>query len=67
MTISLRDLVTNPATGRLSTSDTIVFLAFLVSSFVLVWITVTRPETPGELYLSGRMGGTEPGIKTHVH
>ncbi len=28
MTISLRDLVTNPATGRLSTSDTIVFLAF---------------------------------------
>ncbi|HHA1743088.1 TPA: DUF2644 domain-containing protein [Enterobacter roggenkampii] len=52
MTISLRDLVTNPATGRLSTSDTIVFLAFLVSSFVLVWLTVTRPETPGELYLT---------------
>ncbi|CAM7521392.1 DUF2644 domain-containing protein [Citrobacter freundii] len=52
MTISLRDLVTNPATGRLSTSDTIVFLAFLVSSFVLVWLTVTRPEAPGELYLA---------------
>ncbi|WP_233443781.1 hypothetical protein [Enterobacter asburiae] len=42
-----------PATGRLSTSDTIVFFwAFLVSSFVLVWLTVTRPETPGELYLT---------------
>lgn len=34
-------LITNPSTGRLSTSDTTLFGAFLVSSFVLVWSTVT--------------------------
>lgn len=37
----IRDLVSNPVTGRLSTSDTTLFGAFLVSSFVLVWVTVT--------------------------
>ncbi|HDT2145338.1 DUF2644 domain-containing protein [Kosakonia sacchari] len=48
----VRDLITNPSSGRLSTSDTIVLGAFLVSSFVLIWLTVTRPEVPGELYLT---------------
>lgn len=52
MKMSLRDLITNPSSGRLSTSDTIVFLAFLVSSFVLLWLTVTRTESPVELYLA---------------
>jgi hypothetical protein len=28
------------------------FSGLSVSSFVLVWLTVTRPETPGELYLT---------------
>lgn len=37
----LGELVTNPGTGRLSTSDTMVLGAFLVASFVLVWVTVT--------------------------
>ena len=46
------DLVSNPASGRLSTSDTIVFLAFLVSSFVLVWVTVTSRDMPGELFFA---------------
>ena len=50
--MKLRDLIINPSSGRLSTSDTIVFGAFLVSSFVLVWLTVTRPDVPGELYLT---------------
>ncbi|WP_080950011.1 DUF2644 domain-containing protein [Citrobacter amalonaticus] len=48
----VRDLITNPSSGRLSTSDTIVIGAFLVSSFVLIWLTVTRPDVPGELYLT---------------
>lgn len=52
MKMSLRDLITNPSSGRLSTSDTIVLLAFLVSSFVLLWLTVTRTESPVELYLA---------------
>ncbi|SEL25051.1 Protein of unknown function [Kosakonia sacchari] len=52
MKMSLRDLITNPSSGRLSTSDTIVFLAFVVSSFVLLWLTVTRTESPVELYLA---------------
>ncbi|STU58667.1 Uncharacterised protein [Klebsiella pneumoniae subsp. ozaenae] len=37
----LGELITNPATGRLSTSDTMVLGAFLVASFVIVWVTVT--------------------------
>lgn len=49
---SLRELISNPSSGRLSTSDTIVLGAFLVSSFVLVWATVTREEVPGELFLT---------------
>lgn len=39
--MSLRELITNPASGRLSTSDTTLFGAFLVSSFVLLWVTVS--------------------------
>ncbi|MCX9038842.1 DUF2644 domain-containing protein [Citrobacter portucalensis] len=49
---SLRDLISNPASGRLSTSDSIVLGAFLVSSFVLIWTTVTRADVPGELFLT---------------
>lgn len=49
---SLRELVSNPASGRLSTSDTIVLGAFLVSSFVLVWVTIRYEDIPGELYLT---------------
>lgn len=49
---SLRDLISNPASGRLSTSDSIVLGAFLVSSFVLVWVTVKSTIPPGELYLA---------------
>lgn len=47
---SLNDLITNPGSGRLSTSDTIVLGAFIISSFVLVWVTVTRADIPTELY-----------------
>ncbi|MGK3122893.1 DUF2644 domain-containing protein [Candidatus Pantoea formicae] len=49
---SLRDLISNPVSGRLSTSDTIVFFAFLVSSFLLVWVTVKTTEIPSELYFA---------------
>lgn len=49
---SLRDLISNPESGRLSTSDFIVLGAFLVSSFVLIWVTVTRIDVPGELLLT---------------
>ena len=35
----LAELVTNPATGRLSTSDTTLVGAFLVASIVLIWVT----------------------------
>lgn len=48
--ISLGELITNPSSGRLSTSDTIILGAFLISSFVLVWVTVTRTEIATELY-----------------
>ncbi|KNC89915.1 hypothetical protein [Trabulsiella odontotermitis] len=48
----IRELISNPASGRLSTSDTIVLGAFLVSSFVLVWVTVRHEEIPGELFLT---------------
>lgn len=41
MPLKLLQLISNPSTGRLSTSDTTLFGAFLVSSFVLVWTTVT--------------------------
>lgn len=49
---SLRDLISNPASGRLSTSDSIVLGAFLVSSFVLIWVTVKHTDVPGELYVT---------------
>lgn len=35
----LAELVTNPATGRLSTSDTTLVGTFLVASIVLIWVT----------------------------
>ncbi|MGC8341832.1 hypothetical protein [Pantoea stewartii] len=50
--MGLRDLISNPASGRLSTSDTTVLGAFLVSSFVLVWATVKSADVPGEIYLA---------------
>ncbi|MGL5799279.1 MAG: hypothetical protein ACRCYN_04320 [Plesiomonas sp.] len=34
---TLKQLITNPASGRLSTSDTTLVGAFMVSSFVLLW------------------------------
>ncbi|EFG7849487.1 hypothetical protein EYD79_00950 [Shigella sonnei] len=36
----LKELITNPASGRLSTSDSALVGAFLVTSFVLVWSVV---------------------------
>lgn len=36
----LKELITNPASGRLSTSDTTLVGAFLVTSFVLIWNAV---------------------------
>ncbi len=36
--MSIKDLVTNPASGRISTSDTIVVGAFVVASIVLFWL-----------------------------
>lgn len=36
---SIKDLITNPANGRLSTSDTIVFGAFICASLVLFYLT----------------------------
>lgn len=35
----MKQLITNPATGRLSTSDVTVLGAFCVSSIVLMWVT----------------------------
>lgn len=37
----LKQLITNPATGRLSTSDTTLVGAFVASTLVLLWMTVT--------------------------
>lgn len=39
--MKLSDLVTNPKSGRLSTSDTIIFLAFLATTGVLLFCTYT--------------------------
>ncbi|MCI4116044.1 DUF2644 domain-containing protein [Dickeya dianthicola] len=39
--MKLSDLVTNPKSGRLSTSDTIVFLAFMATTGVLLFCTYT--------------------------
>jgi len=36
----LLELIQNPETGRLSTSDVAIFIALFVSSFVLVWVTI---------------------------
>ncbi|WOA52517.1 DUF2644 domain-containing protein [Dickeya solani] len=43
--MKLSDLVTNPKSGRLSTSDTIVFLAFLATTGVLLFCTYTNQLT----------------------
>ncbi|WP_038914144.1 DUF2644 domain-containing protein [Dickeya zeae] len=43
--MKLSDLVTNPKSGRLSTSDTIVFLAFLATTGVLLFCTYTGQLT----------------------
>lgn len=48
----LTELFINPASGRLSTSDTMIIGAFLVSSFVLVWVTVNNTAPPDGLYLA---------------
>ncbi|MBK0413612.1 hypothetical protein JD974_04255 [Chromobacterium haemolyticum] len=39
--MALRDLITNPATGRLSTSDSTLVGAFLASTLALLYATVT--------------------------
>lgn len=47
--MSVKDLITNPATGRISTSDTIVIGAFVVASIVLFWL-VFRGELSEVIY-----------------
>ncbi|NHB89207.1 hypothetical protein [Photorhabdus tasmaniensis] len=37
MLAHLKQLISNPATGRLSTSDTTLFGAFIASTAVLLW------------------------------
>lgn len=37
----LAELVTNPANGRMSTSDTIVIGAFIATTTILVWCGLT--------------------------
>ncbi len=39
--MKLLELIQNPESRRLSTSDSALFVALLISSFVLVWVTVT--------------------------
>jgi hypothetical protein len=39
--VSLKQLITNPDTDRLSTSDFTVLGAFFVSSFALLWVVCT--------------------------
>ncbi|MCX8962153.1 hypothetical protein EHW64_13680 [Erwinia psidii] len=48
--MKLCDLITNPGSGRLSTSDTIVLGSFLVTSFVLIWSTFRNGEVSEGLY-----------------
>ncbi|EHD21537.1 MULTISPECIES: hypothetical protein [Brenneria] len=43
--MSLRDLITNPASGRLSTSDTLVVAAFVATTVVLLWYAWTGQLT----------------------
>ncbi|CFB70771.1 TPA: hypothetical protein U5E00_002360 [Yersinia enterocolitica] len=38
---TLKELITNPSSGRLSTSDTTLVGAFIVSSLAVAWATVT--------------------------
>lgn len=47
----LLELVTNPVTGRLSTSDTIIVAAFVFSTFSLVWHTVIQEQLPEWLFI----------------
>ncbi|CNL28994.1 Uncharacterised protein [Yersinia frederiksenii] len=37
---TLKELITNPSSGRLSTSDTTLVGAFIVSSLALLWATI---------------------------
>ncbi|BFI57332.1 hypothetical protein KD4_12770 [Yersinia pseudotuberculosis] len=37
---TLKELITNPSSGRLSTSDTTLVGAFIVSSIALLWATI---------------------------
>ncbi|MDQ7212535.1 hypothetical protein [Serratia fonticola] len=39
--MKLLELIQNPESRRLSTSDSALFVALLISSFCLVWVTVT--------------------------
>lgn len=41
----LAELITNPASGRLSTSDTLVVGAFVATTLALVWYTLTSQLT----------------------
>lgn len=43
--MAIRDLITNPASGRLSTSDTIVMAAFVATTAVLLWYAWTGQLT----------------------
>ncbi|HCG2926658.1 TPA: DUF2644 domain-containing protein [Citrobacter freundii] len=50
--MSLKDLITNPS-GRLSTSDTMTFSTFVVTTFVVGWYTwhLQLPEWMFTAYL----------------
>lgn len=43
--MAVKDLITNPSTGRLSTSDTIVMAAFVSTTIVLLWYAWTGQLT----------------------
>lgn len=43
--MSLKDLITNPSSGRLSTSDTLVVAAFVATTVVLLWYAWTGQLT----------------------
>ncbi|HHZ1080639.1 TPA: hypothetical protein ACV98Q_000324 [Yersinia enterocolitica] len=51
---TLKELITNPSSGRLSTSDTTLVGAFIVSSLALLWATIfgQSGDTWFSLYLA---------------
>lgn len=51
---TLKELITNPSTGRLSTSDTTLVGAFIVSSFSLLWATIFGQS--GDVWFSLYLG-----------